>query len=79
MTDQQINSETRLRLYRQQGWDLRKARLRLTKWVAWLLIGHGGGDLTKNPAICTHRYSEDASCSFPALSYDLISSSRFEA
>jgi hypothetical protein len=47
--------------------------------MAWLLIGHGGGDLTKNPAICTHRYSEDASCSFPALSYDLISSSRFEA
>lgn len=33
----------RLRLHRQQGWDLRKARLRLTKWVAWLLIGLATG------------------------------------
>lgn len=33
----------RLRLHRQQGWDLRKARLRFTKWVAWLLIGLATG------------------------------------
>ncbi len=32
----------RLRLHRQK-WDLRKARLRLTKWVAWLLIGLATG------------------------------------
>ncbi|WP_163848627.1 cytochrome c oxidase accessory protein CcoG [Pseudooceanicola aestuarii] len=33
----------RLRLHRQKGWDLRKARLRLTKWAAWLLIGLATG------------------------------------
>ena len=33
----------RLRLHRQQGWDLHKARLRLTKWVLWLLIGLATG------------------------------------
>ena len=32
----------RLRLHRRK-WDLRKARLRLTKWVAWLLIGLATG------------------------------------
>ena len=33
----------RLRLHRQHGWDLHKARLRLTKWVLWLLIGLATG------------------------------------
>ncbi len=33
----------RLRLHRQKSWDLRKARLRLTKWVLWLLIGIATG------------------------------------
>ena len=28
----------RLRLHRQKKWDVRKARLRVTKWAAWLLI-----------------------------------------
>ncbi|WP_415183432.1 cytochrome c oxidase accessory protein CcoG [Phaeovulum sp.] len=32
----------RIRLFRQK-WDLRKARLRLTKWVLWLLIGVATG------------------------------------
>ncbi|EIE53122.1 protein rdxA [Salipiger aestuarii] len=33
----------RLRLHRQKKWDVRKARLRLTKWVAWLLIALATG------------------------------------
>jgi len=33
----------RLRLYRQQTLDARKARLRVTKWVVWLLIAVGTG------------------------------------
>ncbi len=33
----------RLRLHRQTKWDFRKARLRMTKWVAWLLIGLATG------------------------------------
>ncbi|SFB00707.1 cytochrome c oxidase accessory protein FixG [Poseidonocella pacifica] len=33
----------RLRLHRQSKWTLRKARLRLTKWVLWLLIGLATG------------------------------------
>ncbi|MFU8881892.1 MAG: cytochrome c oxidase accessory protein CcoG [Rhodobacterales bacterium] len=33
----------RLRLHRQTKWDLRKARLRLTKWVSWFLIGLATG------------------------------------
>ena len=33
----------RLRLHRQKAWDLRKARLRLTKWVAWFLIALATG------------------------------------
>ena len=33
----------RLRLHRQKGWDLRKARLRITKWTLWLLIGLATG------------------------------------
>jgi cytochrome c oxidase accessory protein FixG len=33
----------RLRLHRQKRWDLRKARMRLTKWVAWFLIGLATG------------------------------------
>ncbi len=33
----------RLRLHRQKGWDLRKLRLRLTKWTVWLLIGLATG------------------------------------
>ena len=33
----------RLRLHRQQKLDFRKARLRLTKWVIWLLIGLATG------------------------------------
>ena len=33
----------RLRLHRQKKWDLRKARLRLTKWAVWLLIGLATG------------------------------------
>lgn len=33
----------RLRLHRQKKWDLRKVRLRVTKWVAWFLIGMATG------------------------------------
>ena len=33
----------RLRLHRQDKWDIRKLRLRMTKWVAWLLIGLATG------------------------------------
>ncbi|MBT9386378.1 cytochrome c oxidase accessory protein CcoG [Pseudooceanicola sp. CBS1P-1] len=33
----------RLRLQRQEKWDARKLRLRLTKWAAWLLIGLATG------------------------------------
>ncbi len=33
----------RLRLHRQKKWDLRKARLRLGKWVTWLLIAMATG------------------------------------
>ena len=33
----------RLRLHRQKGWDLRKGRLRITKWTLWLLIGLATG------------------------------------
>jgi cytochrome c oxidase accessory protein FixG len=33
----------RLRLHRQKKWDLRKARLRVTKWIAWFLIGLATG------------------------------------
>ena len=33
----------RLRLHRQKKWDLRKARLRVTKWVIWLVIGLATG------------------------------------
>ncbi|MFA3919585.1 cytochrome c oxidase accessory protein CcoG [Ruegeria hyattellae] len=33
----------RLRLHRQKKMDLRKARLRITKWVVWLLIGLATG------------------------------------
>lgn len=33
----------RLRLHRQKKWDFRKARLRMTKWVSWLLISVATG------------------------------------
>ncbi len=33
----------RLRLHRQKKWDARKIRLRLTKWIVWLLIGLATG------------------------------------
>ena len=33
----------RLRLHRQTKWDFRKIRLRITKWVAWFLIGMATG------------------------------------
>ncbi|WP_420005084.1 cytochrome c oxidase accessory protein CcoG [Arenibacterium sp. LLYu02] len=33
----------RLRLHRQKKWDFKKARLRVTKWLAWLLIGLATG------------------------------------
>ncbi|MEM5467436.1 cytochrome c oxidase accessory protein CcoG [Celeribacter marinus] len=33
----------RLRLHRQKKMDLRKARLRITKWIAWLVIGAATG------------------------------------
>lgn len=33
----------RLRLHRQKKWDFHKARLRITKWVVWLLIGLATG------------------------------------
>lgn len=33
----------RLRLHHQKKWDLRKVRLRVTKWVAWFLIGMATG------------------------------------
>lgn len=33
----------RLRLHRQKKWDLRKARLRISKWIVWLLIALATG------------------------------------
>ncbi|MEM1129513.1 MAG: cytochrome c oxidase accessory protein CcoG [Pseudomonadota bacterium] len=33
----------RIRLLRQEKWDLRKTRLRLTKWIVWLLIAVATG------------------------------------
>lgn len=33
----------RLRLHRQKKWDLRKLRLRLTKWLSWVLIAAATG------------------------------------
>jgi hypothetical protein len=30
--------------------------LQLMASLAWLLIGHGDGDLVQNPTDCTHRY-----------------------
>ncbi len=33
----------RLRLHRQAKWDVRKARLRLTKWIVWLVIAAATG------------------------------------
>lgn len=33
----------RLRLHRQKKWNLRKVRLRITKWIAWLLIAVATG------------------------------------
>ncbi|MDZ4134977.1 MAG: cytochrome c oxidase accessory protein CcoG, partial [Paracoccaceae bacterium] len=33
----------RLRLHRQKSWDLRKVRLRLTKWITWALIAVATG------------------------------------
>ena len=33
----------RLRLHRQKKWDMRKLRLRLTKWIVWLLIAVATG------------------------------------
>ncbi|WP_189679048.1 cytochrome c oxidase accessory protein CcoG [Seohaeicola zhoushanensis] len=50
----------RLRLHRQK-WDLRKARLRLTKWVVWLLIGLATGGAWV-------FYFADA----PTLAHDLV-------
>ena len=33
----------RLRLHRQKRWDFKKARLRMTKWIAWILIAAATG------------------------------------
>ena len=33
----------RLRLHRQKKWDFKKARLRLTKWISWILIALATG------------------------------------
>ena len=33
----------RLRLHNQKKWDMRKARLRLTKWTSWMIIGLATG------------------------------------
>lgn len=33
----------RLRLHRQKKWDLRKVRLRITKWISWAFIGLATG------------------------------------
>ena len=33
----------RLRLHRQKNWDMRKVRLRVTKWISWLLIALATG------------------------------------
>ncbi|MEL6886142.1 MAG: cytochrome c oxidase accessory protein CcoG [Pseudomonadota bacterium] len=51
----------RLRLHRQKKWDLRKARLRITKWVIWALIGLATGGAWV-------FYFADA----PTLAYDLV-------
>ncbi|KIC11926.1 protein rdxA [Leisingera sp. ANG-M1] len=51
----------RLRLHRQKKMDFRKARLRVTKWVAWFLIGLATGGAWV-------FYFADA----PTLAYDLV-------
>ncbi|WP_027257993.1 cytochrome c oxidase accessory protein CcoG [Leisingera aquimarina] len=51
----------RLRLHRQKKMDFRKARLRLTKWVSWFLIGLATGGAWV-------FYFADA----PTLAYDLV-------
>ncbi|MCF6234422.1 MAG: cytochrome c oxidase accessory protein CcoG [Rhodobacteraceae bacterium] len=51
----------RLRLHRQKKWDLRKVRLRLTKWFVWLVIGLATGGAWV-------FYFADA----PTLLYDLV-------
>ncbi|WP_424977919.1 cytochrome c oxidase accessory protein CcoG [Leisingera sp. S232] len=51
----------RLRLHRQKKMDFRKARLRITKWVAWFLIGLATGGAWV-------FYFADA----PTLAYDLV-------
>ena len=55
----------RLRLHRQKSFDLRKMRLRLTKWTAWFLIGLATGGAWV-------FYFTDA----PSLAQDLV---RFDA
>ncbi|MBC7163742.1 MAG: cytochrome c oxidase accessory protein CcoG [Roseovarius sp.] len=55
----------RLRLYRQKKWDLRKLRLRLTKWTVWLLIAVGTGGawvfyFTDAPTLLVDLFTLDA-------------------
>ncbi|MFB9149915.1 cytochrome c oxidase accessory protein CcoG [Roseovarius ramblicola] len=55
----------RLRLHRQKAWDLRKARLRLTKWITWLLIAVATGGawvfyFTDAPTLLVDLFTLDA-------------------
>jgi cytochrome c oxidase accessory protein FixG len=51
----------RLRLHRQKKWDFRKFRLRMSKWIAWLIIAVATGGAWV-------FYFADA----PTLAYDLV-------
>ena len=55
----------RLRLHRQKKWDVRKARLRLTKWITWLLIAVATGGawvfyFTDAPTLLADLFTLDA-------------------
>ncbi|MGR3518531.1 MAG: cytochrome c oxidase accessory protein CcoG, partial [Roseovarius sp.] len=55
----------RLRLHRQKKWDVRKVRLRVTKWLAWLLIAVATGGawvfyFTDAPTLLIDLFTLDA-------------------
>ncbi|SLN60288.1 Ubp3 associated protein Bre5 [Roseovarius litorisediminis] len=55
----------RLRLHRQKKWDFRKARLRMTKWITWMLIALATGGawvfyFTDAPALLVDLFTLNA-------------------
>ena len=55
----------RLRLHRQKKWDIRKARLRVTKWITWALIAVATGGawvfyFTDAPTLLVDLFTLDA-------------------